>query len=97
MISSAKDWDLTQLSGGGDVSNLATLHEIRVAAHRNLSPGAWNYLIGGADTEISLLRDRRALDSLDKLSEEILVSMTPVVPQGQFSYFPFLNPSSQGY
>jgi len=31
------------------------------------------------------------LDSLDKLREEILKSVTPVVPPGQFSAFPFLN------
>jgi glycolate oxidase len=46
------------------VSDFATLHEIVKAAHRNLSPGAWDYLTGGADTETSLLRNRHALDSL---------------------------------
>ena len=46
------------------MSAFATLHEIVKAAHRNLSPGAWDYLIGGADTETALLRNRLALDSL---------------------------------
>jgi len=46
------------------VSEFATLHEIVRAAHRNLSPGAWDYLTGGADTETALLRNRMALDSL---------------------------------
>lgn len=46
------------------MSEFATLHEIVKAAHRNLSPGAWDYLTGGADTETSLLRNRQALDSL---------------------------------
>ena len=46
------------------MSDFATLHEIVKAAHRNLSPGAWDYLTGGADTETSLLRNRHALDSL---------------------------------
>ena len=46
------------------MSDFATLHEIVKAAHRNLSPGAWDYLTGGADTESSLLRNRHALDSL---------------------------------
>lgn len=46
------------------MSDFATLHEIVKAAHRNLAPGAWDYLTGGADTETSLLRNRLALDSL---------------------------------
>lgn len=46
------------------MSDFATLHEIVKAAHRNLSPGAWDYLTGGADTETALLRNRMALDSL---------------------------------
>lgn len=46
------------------MSEYATLHEIVRAAHRNLSPGAWDYLTGGADTETSLLRNRMALDSI---------------------------------
>ena len=46
------------------MTEFETLHEIVVAAHRNLSPGAWDYLTGGADTETSLLRNRLALDSL---------------------------------
>lgn len=46
------------------MSDFATLHEIVRAAHRNLSPGAWDYLVGGADTETTLLRNRLALDSI---------------------------------
>ena len=46
------------------MTEFETLHEIVVAANRNLSPGAWDYLTGGADTETSLLRNRLALDSL---------------------------------
>ena len=30
------------------MSDFATLHEIVKAAHRNLSPGAWDYLTGVA-------------------------------------------------
>ena len=58
-------WGQTRRSGGDrGVSDLATLHEIVKIAHRNLSPGAWDYLTGGADTETSVLRNRHALDSL---------------------------------
>ena len=58
-------WGQTRRSEGDRrVSDLATLHEIVKIAHRNLSPGAWDYLTGGADTETSVLRNRHALDSL---------------------------------
>ena len=49
-------------------SNLAeqfqTLHEIVAAAKHNLAPGPWDYLMGGAETETTLRRNRLALDSL---------------------------------
>ncbi len=41
-----------------------TLQEIVAAARANLSPGPWNYLIGGAETETTLRRNRQALDSI---------------------------------
>ena len=41
-----------------------TLNEIVAAGRRNLSPGPWGYLIGGAETETTLRRNRRALDTL---------------------------------
>ncbi len=41
-----------------------TLHDIVLAAHRNLAREAWDYLVGGADTETSVLRNRQSLDSL---------------------------------
>ena len=125
------------------MSDFAALHPIPKAAHRNLSPDAWDNLIGRADTETSLRRNRQALDSLafrplvlknvrdidltadgpagavrvieplenemeivmgllgldslDKLRVEILKSVTPVVPPGPFSDFPFLDLPSQEY
>ncbi len=42
----------------------AVLHEFVEPARRNLSPGSWDYLMGGAETETTLARNRRALDSL---------------------------------
>jgi isopentenyl diphosphate isomerase/L-lactate dehydrogenase-like FMN-dependent dehydrogenase len=42
----------------------AVLHEFVGPARRNLSPGSWDYLMGGAETETTLERNRRALDSL---------------------------------
>jgi isopentenyl diphosphate isomerase/L-lactate dehydrogenase-like FMN-dependent dehydrogenase len=41
-----------------------TLQEIVAAAHSNLAPGPWSYLIGGAETETTVRRNRMALDSL---------------------------------
>ena len=43
------------------------------------------------ETEMEIVTGLLGLDSLDKLREEILKSVTPVVPPGQFSAFPFLN------
>ncbi len=45
-------------------STFATLHEIVRGARNNLAPGPWDYLIGGAETETTLRRNRQALDSI---------------------------------
>ena len=42
----------------------AVLHEFVEPARRNLSRGSWDYLMGGAETETTLERNRRALDSI---------------------------------
>jgi isopentenyl diphosphate isomerase/L-lactate dehydrogenase-like FMN-dependent dehydrogenase len=41
-----------------------TLQELVEAARRNLPPGPWSYLIGGAETETTVRRNRLALDSI---------------------------------
>src|SRR3954471_13002806 len=41
-----------------------TLQEIVAAAQRNLPPGPWSYLIGGAETETTVKRNRHALDCI---------------------------------
>jgi isopentenyl diphosphate isomerase/L-lactate dehydrogenase-like FMN-dependent dehydrogenase len=41
-----------------------TLQEIWKAAQRALPPGPWSYLMGGAETETTVLRNRQALDEL---------------------------------
>ena len=46
------------------VDELQTLQEIYHAARRRLPPGPWAYLMGGAETETTLLRNRRALDEI---------------------------------
>src|SRR5438094_6568005 len=41
-----------------------TLQEIYHAARRSLPPGPWAYLMGGAETETTVLRNRQALDQI---------------------------------
>jgi isopentenyl diphosphate isomerase/L-lactate dehydrogenase-like FMN-dependent dehydrogenase len=41
-----------------------TLQEIVEAARDNLQPGPWAYLVGGAETETTVARNRQALDSI---------------------------------
>ena len=41
-----------------------TLHEIAKAARRNLDDNLWDYVVGGADAEAALARNRLALDAL---------------------------------
>jgi len=42
----------------------AVLHELVAPARRNLSRQTWDYLMGGAETETSYVRNRVAIDSL---------------------------------
>ena len=44
--------------------HLATLHEIVEEARRRLTDGVWDYLVGGAESETTLRRNRRALDAI---------------------------------
>lgn len=46
------------------VEEFLTLQEIVAAARRNLAPGPWAYLVGGAETETTVKRNRQALDSI---------------------------------
>jgi len=46
------------------VEEFLTLQEIVAAARRNLQPGPWSYLVGGAETETTVRRNRHALDSI---------------------------------
>src|SRR5262245_30781321 len=54
--------------GGMMASNLdekfQTLQEIVKAARQNLAPGRWDYLVGSAETDPAMRRNRQALDSI---------------------------------
>jgi isopentenyl diphosphate isomerase/L-lactate dehydrogenase-like FMN-dependent dehydrogenase len=41
-----------------------TLHELVKSAKFSLPPGPWDYLVGGAESETTLRRNRQALDSI---------------------------------
>lgn len=45
------------------MAEFRTLHEIVKRARRNLDQGAWDYLVGGADSESALRRNRSGVDS----------------------------------
>ena len=47
-----------------NVDHFVTLHEIVEEARRRLSDGVWDYLVGGAESETTLRRNRQALDSI---------------------------------
>ena len=46
------------------VSQIPTLQEIVRAARANLDQNTWDYLVGGAESESTLRRNRQAIDSL---------------------------------
>jgi len=45
------------------LSDVVTIGELIAMAYRTLPPPAWDYLIGGAETEATISRNRAALDS----------------------------------
>jgi isopentenyl diphosphate isomerase/L-lactate dehydrogenase-like FMN-dependent dehydrogenase len=52
---------LTQVSANPDFMNL---HEIVHKARQNLNQNAWDYIVGGVETETTLRRNRMALDTI---------------------------------
>jgi glycolate oxidase len=60
-----------------------TLHEIVAAARRNLAPGPWHYLVGGAETETTVRRNRQALDSI-AFRPRVLRDVSHIDPSGKF-------------
>ena len=46
------------------VSHIPTIQELVRAARTNLDQNVWDYLVGGAETETTLRRNRQAIDSL---------------------------------
>ncbi|MAI11021.1 MAG: alpha-hydroxy-acid oxidizing enzyme [Rhodospirillaceae bacterium] len=46
------------------IENILTLGEIVLQAHANAPPEAWDYMVGGSETETTLRRNRLAFDEL---------------------------------
>ncbi|HEX4213600.1 MAG TPA: alpha-hydroxy acid oxidase [Candidatus Dormibacteraeota bacterium] len=68
-------------AGEGVRSEFATLHEFVEAASVKLPASAWNFLIGGAETETTVLRNRQSLDSL-AFRPRVLRNVASVDPSG---------------
>ncbi|HEY5701032.1 MAG TPA: alpha-hydroxy-acid oxidizing protein, partial [Gammaproteobacteria bacterium] len=45
-------------------SDFRLLHEFYKSAREKLSDGVWDYLVGGAESETTLKRNRAAFDTL---------------------------------
>jgi isopentenyl diphosphate isomerase/L-lactate dehydrogenase-like FMN-dependent dehydrogenase len=45
-------------------NEFSALHQIVKAAYKNLDQNPWDYIVGGADTETTIKRNRYALDKL---------------------------------
>jgi isopentenyl diphosphate isomerase/L-lactate dehydrogenase-like FMN-dependent dehydrogenase len=60
-----------------------TLQEIVAAARRNVAPGPWSYLIGGAETETTVRRNRHALDSI-AFRPRVLRNVSKINCEGDF-------------
>ncbi len=60
-----------------------TLQELVQRARTNLADGAWDYLIGGAETETTVRRNRSALDRL-ALRPRVLTDVSSIDTRGSF-------------
>src|SRR5215472_9932969 len=60
-----------------------TLHELIRAASRKLDRNNWDYLIGGTETETTLLRNRQALDRI-AFRPRVLRDVSSIDPSHSF-------------
>ena len=49
---------------GTAASDFQNLHELVAKARANLNQNAWDYIVGGTETETTLRRNRMALDEI---------------------------------
>jgi glycolate oxidase len=55
---------MTDATTAAAKSSFEVLHELYQPARKALSDNTWDYLMGGADTETTLVRNRQAIDSV---------------------------------
>src|SRR4051812_14085271 len=68
-----------------------TNHEIIAAARRNLEQGPWDYLVGGAESETTMRRNRLGLDRL-ALRPRVGIDVTHLDPSATFLGIPLRIP-----
>ena len=64
-------------------AGILTLHEFVKKAHTALNANIWDYLVGGANTETTLKRNRQALDSI-AFRPRVLMDVSEIDPSAQF-------------
>jgi glycolate oxidase len=63
-MTSKKSDEATALKAAEASPEFMNLHEIVAKARQNLNQNAWDYIVGGVETETTLRRNRMALDSV---------------------------------
>src|SRR5215212_1468961 len=71
------------VKGKNDMPDFVSNEEIVMAAHKNLEQGAWDYLVGGSESETTLRRNRLAFDKV-AFRPRILVDVSTVDPSTTF-------------
>jgi isopentenyl diphosphate isomerase/L-lactate dehydrogenase-like FMN-dependent dehydrogenase len=52
------------LKAAAERNEFLNLHEVVAKARQNLNQNAWDYIVGGVETETTLRRNRMALDTI---------------------------------
>src|SRR3978361_2126289 len=56
--------EIKAIDMGTTASDFQNLHELVAKARANLNQNAWDYIVGGTETETTLRRNRMALDEI---------------------------------
>jgi isopentenyl diphosphate isomerase/L-lactate dehydrogenase-like FMN-dependent dehydrogenase len=68
-----------------------TLHEVVEAAYRSTDRNIWDYIVGGAETETTVRRNRHAIDRI-AFRPRVLRDVSKIDPSGNFSGRPIRLP-----
>jgi isopentenyl diphosphate isomerase/L-lactate dehydrogenase-like FMN-dependent dehydrogenase len=69
-----------------------TLHEVVEAAYRSTDRNIWDYIVGGAETETTVRRNRHAIDRI-AFRPRVLRDVSKIDPSGNFSGRPIRLPA----